>query len=296
MLRDIARHDVGRSHYRDRVESFPEEIENQVSWLVRAPMMAGMALDSIALEARVCLSVDPAGTELLTWEAWTTWMQVAEAPFAMCVLEQGETTERVINQKPRTLHHLPPGPECDAGTWLTAFFLAVTCRDAKRVASLCQVTPEFLRQASQARGGAYDEYVYSWIAAIQDFILNRPSLGDNLHRAMELSTPANATISTPEALDHLVFPEIHSFYRLAEQDTEEFNEALEQGVLLFHSYYTSKEERVKDLDGVLPPHLFGVACLAYDTAGVAPGFNPDLESGYFPEHILKRTRHDDFPI
>ncbi|WP_306366548.1 immunity 49 family protein [Nocardiopsis sp. CC223A] len=275
------------------MEKYPEK---QVSWLVDAPSMAGMVLDIIASETRVCLAMDPRAAELLTWEAWTTWMQVAEAPFAMCVLEPGETTERIINQKTRTLHHLPPGPECDAGTWLTAFFLAVTCRDEKRVASLCQVTPEFLRQASEARGGAYDEYIYPWIAAIQDFILSRPPLGDNLYRAMEMSTPANATISTPENLDKLVFPQVNTFYRLVQQDTEKFDEAVEQGIRLFHDFYTANEERSQNSDGTVPLRLLGLACMAYDLAQVVPGFDPDLDTPYFPKHILERTRHDDFPI
>ncbi|MFD6096005.1 immunity 49 family protein [Nocardiopsis flavescens] len=283
-------------HFRKLMESFPEEIEEQVSWLVTAPSMAGMALDNIALEAQVCLAVDPRAAELLTWEAWTTWMQVAEAPFAMCVLEPGQTTERMINQKVRTLHHLPPGPECDAGTWLTAFFLAVTCRDEKRVASLCGITPEFLREASEARGGAFDDYVYPWIAAIQDFILNRPSLGDNLYRAMELSKPENTTISTPENLDRLVFPVMNAFYRLVEQDTAEFDGAMEQGIRLFRDFYTSDEERARHSDGTVPLRLLGLACMAYDLARIVPDFHPDLDSPYFPVHILERTRHDDIPL
>ncbi|MFW6641423.1 immunity 49 family protein [Nocardiopsis algeriensis] len=272
---------------------FPEKIEKQVSWLVNKPMMAGMSLDSIALEARVCLSVDPTAGEWLTWEAWTTWMQVAEAPFAMCSIEPGETVERMINQKRRTLRYLLPGPECDAGTWLTAFSLAVTCRDENRVMSLCQITPAFLREASEKHGGAYDEYIYPWIAALQDFILNRPTLGDNLYQAMDLSRPENASISDAESLNFLVFPVIESLYRLAQQDTGKFNEAMEQGTRLFRAYYTADEERSRDTNGAVPLQLFGIACMAYDLAQVVPGFNPDLESGYLPKHILERSRYSE---
>ncbi|MBB6120265.1 immunity 49 family protein [Nocardiopsis algeriensis] len=275
---------------------FPEKIEKQVSWLVNKPMMADMALHSIGLEARICLSVDPTAGEWLTWEAWTTWMQVAEAPFAMCSIAPGETVERIINQKRRTLRHLPPGPECDAGTWLTAFSLAVTCRDENRVASLCQITPAFLKEASEKRGGAYDEYIYPLIAAVQDFILNRPTLGDNLYQAMDLSRPENASISDAERLNCLIFPVIESLYRLAQKDTEKFNEAMEQGIRLFRTYYTADEERSRDKQGVVPLHLFGIACMAYDLAQIFPDFNPDLDSGYLPKHILKRSRHGELEI
>ncbi|MDT0326818.1 immunity 49 family protein [Nocardiopsis lambiniae] len=296
MLSDTPKHDTSLPHFRKMMEDFPEEIEEQVSWLVTAPSMAGMALDNIALETRICLSVDPRAAELLSWEAWTTWMQVAEAPFAMCALASGETVERVINQKTRTLHPLPPGPECDAGTWLTAFFLAVSCRDEKRVDSLCRITPEFLKEAGEKRGGAYDEYIYPWIGALQDFVLNRPALGDNLQRAMELSKPENASISSAEGLDHLVFPVMNAFYRLVRQDTAQFNEAMKQGIRLFRAYYTADEERAKDSEGTVPLHLFGVACMAYDLARAVPDFNPDLESPYLPKHILERTRYGEIAL
>ncbi|MBB6120264.1 immunity 49 family protein [Nocardiopsis algeriensis] len=257
------------------------------------PPTAGMVFDNIALMTKIYLAVDPSGAHLYTWEAWTTWMQVAEAPFAMCSIAPGETVERIINQKRRTLRHLPPGHTCDAGTWLTAFSLAVSCRDENRVASLCQITPAFLREASEKHGGAYDEYIYPWIAALQDFILNRPTLGDNLYQAMDLSRPENASISDAESLNLLVFPVIESLYRLAQQDTEKFNEAMEQGTRLFRAYYTADEERSRDTNGAVPLQLFGIACMAYDLAQVVPGFNPDLESGYLPKHILERSRYSE---
>ncbi|MFD7365806.1 immunity 49 family protein [Nocardiopsis alba] len=244
----------------------------------------------------ICLSVDPRASEILTWETWTTWMQVAEAPFAMCVLEPDQTTERLINQKTRTLHHLPLGYTCGAGPWLDAFFLALTCRDEQRVASLCRISPEFLREASEARGGAYDKYIYPWITALQDFILNRPTLGENLYQAMDLSQPQNATISSAEGLDSLVLPLMNTFYRLAQQDTTKFDDAMEQALRLFHAYYTADEERARDREGTVPTHLFGIACLAYDLAQVVPDFNPDLDTPYFPKHILERSRHGEIEI
>ncbi|MEU3139921.1 immunity 49 family protein [Nocardiopsis alba] len=259
-------------------------------------MMAGMVMDTVGLESLNYLSVDRRASEVTTWEAWTTWMQIAEAPFAMCVLEPEQTTERLINQKTRTLHHLPLGYTCGAGPWLNAFFLALTCRDEQRVASLCQISPEFLREASEHNGGAYDEYIYPWIAALQDFILNRPTLGENLYQAMDLSRPENATINDAEGLNSLVFPVMNTFYRLAQQDTAKFDEAMEQGLRLFHAFYTADEERAREEEGTIPLALFGIACLAYDLAQVAPDFNPDLDTPYFPVHILERSRHGEMPI
>ncbi|WP_237449957.1 immunity 49 family protein [Nocardiopsis alba] len=296
LLSDVPKHDTGRPHFWDYMEFFEKRIEKRVSWLINSPMMAGMAMDAVGLESLNYLSVDRRASEITTWEAWTTWMQVAEAPFAMCTLEPGQTTERLINQKTRTLKYLPPSNACDAGGWLTAFFLAVTCRDEKRVFSLCQISPEFLREASEIEGGGYDEYVYPWIAALQDFILDRPTLGEHLYQAMDLSRPQNTTISSAEVLDSLAFPVMNAFYRLVQQDTAKFDEAMEQGLRLFHAFYTADEERAENIYGTIPTHLFGIACLAYDLAQVVPDFDPDLDTPYFPVHILERSRHGEMPI
>ncbi|WP_237449958.1 immunity 49 family protein [Nocardiopsis alba] len=295
MLSDIPKHDTGMPHFYRLMENFPEEAEGEVQSLIGKPWLAGMAGDLLRQNAMTCLAMDPRASEILTWETWTTWMQIAEAPFAMCVLEPDQTTERVINQKTRTLHHLPLGYTCGAGPWLNAFFLALTCRDEKRVASLCQISPEFIREASEHNGGAYDEYVYPWIAALQDFILNRPTLGENLYQAMDLSRPENATINDAEGLNSLVFPVMNSFYRLAQQDTAKFNEAMEQGLRLFHAFYTADEERARKSEGTIPLALFGIACLAYDMAQ-GTDFDPDLVTPYFPKHILERSRHGEMPI
>ncbi|MFE1077166.1 immunity 49 family protein [Nocardiopsis alba] len=296
MLSNIPKHDTSKPHYHKFMEFSQDRLEQPISWLIENPRMSGVAMEAVGLEALTFLSMDPRASEITTWEAWTTWMQTAEAPFAMSRLQPDETVERLINQKTRTLHHLPLNHSYDAGSWLTAFFLAVTCRDEQRVASLCQIPPQLLREASEADGGGYDEYIYPWITAIQDFILDRPTLGENLYQAMDLSQPQNTTISSAEVLNSLTFPVMNAFYRLAQQDTAKFNEAMEQGLRLFHTFYTADEERSENIYGTIPTHLFGIACLAYDLAQVVPDFNPDLDTPYFPVHILHRTRRNDIPI
>ena len=281
--------------YKRYLAKIEEKRESEVTGMVEAPFSADMSLDSLEIGAKICLAMDPDASELYTWEAWTTWMQVAEAFLAMSTAPHGDTIERLINHETRTLQAIAPGPSCDAGTWITAFFLAVSCRDEDRVHSLCQIPASFLKEAGESRGGGYDDYVYPWITAIQDFILNRPELGDNLYEAMRLSQPEHASISSPEKLDAFVFPPMNALYRLAEQDTEKFDEALGQGIQLFHDYYTADQERAKDLDGAVPLSLVGVACLAYDTSQITPDFAPDLSSDYLPKHILQRSWYGEFP-
>lgn len=289
------KHDLSRPHYRGLLEELEGERKHGVENLTELPFSVGLFSKEIGESARVCIAVDPNAAESFTWEFWTTWMQVAEASFAMSTIPPGETVQRRIDGQVRTLHHLTPGPECNAGTWLTAFSLAVSCRDEERVRFLCQIPVSFIREAGEARGGGHDEYIYPWVAAIQDFILNRPTLGDNLFETMRLAEPEHADISSPEDLSIFVFPAVNALYRLAEKDTDKFNDAMEQGIRLFHDYYTADEERSKSREGAVPLELLGVACLAYDTAQVDPDFHFDVESGYLPKHLLQRSWYGEFP-
>ncbi|MFD3684385.1 immunity 49 family protein [Nocardiopsis sp. NPDC058631] len=296
MTPSLPRHETSLPAYKRHLEKIQKKRESAVAGLVEAPFSVDISLNSLARSAKICLAMDPDASELYTWESWTTWMQVSEALLAMSTTPPGKTIERLINDKTRTLQAIGPSPSCDAGTWITAFFLAVSCRDEERVHSLCQIPASFLREAGESGSGGYDDYVYPWITAIQDYILNRPELADNLYEAMRLSQPEHASISSPEKLDAFVFPPINALYRLAQLDTDKFDEAFGQGIQLFHGYYTADQERTKDLNGALPLTLVGVACLAHDMNQIAPDFTPDLSSDYLPKHILQRSWYGEFPI
>ena len=296
MESNLERHDVSLPHYRDRLGRYELERREVVEEMVTSPFIVGSHLNSIRLQSQMALAVDPDANEVRTWRFWSTWMQAAEAVFAMSTADPDTTVERHIDQRTWTLNAIPPGPESDAGNWITAFSLAVSCRDEARVRFLCQIPTTFLKEAGEVRGGGYDDFIYPWIDAIQDYILNRSELGDHLYEAMRLSQPDYTSISSPDSLDYLVFPAINSLLRLAEMDAEKFNDALEQGTRLFHSYYTVDEEREKDLNGVVPMELFGLSCMAYDISQVSSEFNPSLAFPYFPEKILDRSWHGEFSL
>ena len=290
-----SRHDTSVPAYKRHLEKVERKREKEVAGMIKAPFSVGISLDNMARSARVTLAMDPDTSELYTWEAWAAWMQVAEVVFAMSTAPSGSTVERLVDHEVRTLQAIEPGPRSDAGTWPTAFFLGITCRDEERVRFLCNIPASFLKEAGESRGGAYDDYIYPWITALQDFILNRPDLGDNLYEAMRLSQHENTEISSAENLNTFIFPPMNAFYRFAEHDTVKFDEAMAFAIRLFHDYYTADEERTKDLMGAVSLPLLGIACLAYDLRQIAPDFTPDLSSEYLPEHILKRSWHEEFP-
>ncbi|NYH53300.1 hypothetical protein HNR06_002889 [Nocardiopsis arvandica] len=86
------------------------------------------------------------------------------------------------------------------------------------------------------------------------------------------------------------------FLHLVERDSDGFNAALVQGLELFKSYYTATPERCEDIEGTVPLSLLAMACLAYDTAEQDPDFRLEVESGYLPKHLVRRSWYGEFPV
>lgn len=293
---NIPRHDPSKPFYQKFMEDSATRRKEQVAWLVRDPSLADFPLENIRREAAISLAVDPDSKNLITWESWSTYMQAAEALFAASTAPRGDHVERMIDQEVRNLPSVEPSHFTDAGNWETAFFLALTCRDENRIRFLCDIPVELLKEAGESDGGSYDKFLYYWISALQDFTLDRPTLVENLTKALELSAPGQADISSSETLDKLVFPPMNTLLRLAQRDSEEFNKGLAQGLRLFHDYYTATEERSKDLNGVVPLALLALACLACDISDSDPDFQFEVESGYLPKHIIRQSWYGEFPI
>lgn len=295
MRYNIERHGIDKPGYPPFVEKVPERRKFYVQWLVDSPFDAGGPLSGVDFQAQVCLAVDTEADKLETWEAWVTWMQMSEATLAVSTQEPGSQITRMINHEERILTAVEPDYFTNAGNWIQAFCLSVTCRDQERYRSLCHIPVETLKEAGESRGTKYNPHIYHMVSALQAFVLNRPGLMDHLAKAMELSDPENAEIGTPEGLNKLVFPQLNTLMYLVRRDSNGFNEALAQGLELFRSYYTYNEERAKSLDGGTPLTLLALACLAYDTAEVDPNFRFEVESGYLPKHILERDWYGEFP-
>ncbi|WP_241522764.1 MULTISPECIES: immunity 49 family protein [unclassified Streptomyces] len=237
----------------------------------------------VALHAR-CV-VDPRAAAVETWEATVNAMQLGSAFFAVTETSDG-TVECRINRKLRSIPALGPMPSADAGAWLTAFWLAVICRDQQRMTQLCEISLERLRSPE----GAYDEYIYHWVDALQTYWLRRPGLVDKLIATIEASDPPVARIAPQDMLQGLLYPPINLFYHFVRKDEEGFNPALADALKLHKAYWTMDEDREADIDGSFALGPLAVACLAYDG-----GFTIDVESEYLPKHLLQRGWLGEFP-
>ncbi|MFE9242622.1 immunity 49 family protein [Nocardiopsis sp. NPDC006938] len=289
MSEHVERHYVSPEFFRSRALESEEEREQVVPLLETKSSLARPVLAWARVAFLTHLAVDPSAGDPRTRDAWSVCAEVAESLFAMSETPVRETVERVIGGRARSLPGAEGASFADAENWLTAFFLARTRRDAERLEFLCRIPVDRIRRAESVGGFVFDEYVYSWIHALQDHTLDRSTLSQNLLRAFELSDPSENPDTDGDYLRDIVFPQLNVFLRAAQLDTEEFNRGLEKGLRGFRSYYTQSPERAKDLDGVLPLGLLAVSCMAFDLGGEHSGFKPQFRSDYLPDHILART-------
>ncbi|MGW1351676.1 immunity 49 family protein [Streptomyces sp. sk2.1] len=238
----------------------------------------------LSLYAR-CVS-DPRAAAAETWEAAVNAMQLGSALFAVTGITEG-TVECRINRK---LRNLPaargPRSSASAGNWLSAFWLAVICREQQRMTQLCEIPLERLR----APEGAYDEYIYHWVDTLQTYWLRRPGLAEKLTTAIEMTDPAIARIAPLDLLQGQLYPPMNLFYHFVTRDTEGFTPALTEALKLHQAYWTLTEDRPTDINGSIALGPLAIACLAHDGK-----FPIGVESDYLPKHLLQHTWLGEFP-
>ncbi|MFF3395537.1 immunity 49 family protein [Streptomyces sp. NPDC002669] len=238
----------------------------------------------LSLYAR-CTS-DPRAAAAETWDATVNAMQLGSALFAVTGITEG-TVECRINRKLRTLPAARgPRSSANAGNWLSAFWLAVICREQQRMTQLCEIPLERLRSPE----GTYDEYIYHWVDTLQTYWLRRPGLAEKLTTAIEMTDPAIARIAPLDLLQGQLYPPINLFYHFVTRDLEGFTPALIETLKLHRAYWTLTEERTTDIDGSIALGPLAIACLAYDGK-----FPIDVESDYLPTHLLQHTWLGEFP-
>jgi hypothetical protein len=255
-----------------------------------------MSLGSLYIDARIDLVLDPEAENLGTWESWVGTMQMHHAMFVLTTNPEGAPVEFMVNHKIRKTTAIGPNYCANASNWLNAFALAVTCRDEKRWLELCEIPVEFLRECGESDGAQYDPYVYHWIAALQAFMVNRSELGDELVAAFELSDPEVIRFGSEEAVNKIIFPPMKVFLNLVENEPDNFNAALAQGLELWRDYFTADEERSTSIYGAVPLLLLAFACMAYDLSKYDSDFRLEVESDFLPKHIVQNSWHGEFPI
>lgn len=262
-----------------------EDLAETFRGLEQSSRMFDVAMDTALLHVQARVAVDPHGAALETWEAVVSAMQTGSALFAAASVTEG-TVECRIHHEVRTIPASGPQNCADAGNWLTAFWLAIICRDQTRMTQLCEVPLDLLR-STETR---YDEYVYHWVDALQTYWLERPGLAEKLTAAIEASYPEAATIAPRDLLQKVLYQPINLFYHFLRGSDEEFNQALVEALEFHKSYWTADEERAEDFGGYLALGPLAVTCLAYDA-----GRSIEVESEYLPKCLISRAWLGEFP-
>ncbi|WP_371788231.1 immunity 49 family protein [Streptomyces griseoaurantiacus] len=267
-------------------ERLGQNMARNTAKLERSPASIDSMLGTAVLHVQARSIVDPRAARIETWEAVVTAMQVYSALFAVTGATEG-TVQCRIDHEVRTLPAIGPRPYADAGNWLTAFWLTVVCRDQKRLTELSQIPLDRLRSEE----GAYDDYIYHWVAALQAYWSRRPGLVEELTAAMQQSHPDVATITPRDRLQQVLYPPINLFYRFLRQDAPGFNQALTEALELHKAYWTADEDRTGDPSGMMALAPLAVACLAHDG-----GIPIEVESDYLPKYLLERGWLGEFEV
>ncbi|MHC3819399.1 immunity 49 family protein [Streptomyces sp. DT9] len=286
MTLTIPRHDLPAGHEAERfAQRLDEHLTKSIDRLDDTTKAISSTFDSAVMSLHARCVIDPRAAAAETWEFTVNAMQVGSALFSTTGASEG-LIECRINHKVRTIQAIGPMSTADAGNWLTAFWLAVICRDQERMTQLSEIPLEHLRSPQ----GQYDEYIYHWVDTLQTWWLRRPDLADKLIATIEASDPKVANIAPLDLLQGLLYPPINLFYHYVRKNQDEFSPALADALRLHRTYWTLTEDRTADIDGSIALGPLAIACLAHDAE-----FPLDIESEYLPHHLLQRTWLGEFP-
>ncbi|MEV5983573.1 immunity 49 family protein [Streptomyces sp. NPDC052051] len=263
-----------------------EDLQDGMDDLGRSPAVFGLAISDTLTLVRARTVLDPEASELETWEATVSAMQVGTAAFAAAQVTDGLIQCRIMDEI-RTIPATGPQFYANAGNWLTTLWLVIICRDQERMNAMCHFPIEVLRES----GASGDEYVYHWVDALQTYWLERPGLVEKMSATIESSYPEIATIVPRDLLQNVLYQPINLFYQFLLKDHGGFNAALFEALQLHRSYWTTDDKRANDLGGAVALGPLAIACLAYDA-----GFPIEVESEYLPKHLLERAWVGEFEV
>jgi hypothetical protein len=261
------------------IESCDRDLLEDVEELSEYPEAFGMTFSSALSTAQLHCLHDPTADKSETWEAWVAAMQVGSALFA-AVTTTGDSVECRIAHEMRTLPSIEVQHFTDAGNWITAFWLAIICRDQDRMTRLCDVSIDLLR----ASGAVYDEYVYDWVDALQAYWMERPGLGEKFTAAFRGTDPDRLRVADRELMLKILYPPLNLFLQFLKRDEEQFNASLVEALRFHKEYWNADQDRRESITGTVALGPLAVTCLAYDV-----GMPIEVESEYLPKHLLERA-------
>jgi hypothetical protein len=258
-------------------------LSRNVAWALEdldvSPDAIGDALSSALTRAETRLLVDPPVGLFETWDAWVTAMQSGNALFEAALVD-ASSVQVLVEHEVRSIPASGPHSAADAGNWITAFWLAVICREKDRMTRLCQVPVDLLR----ASGAEYDDYIYTWIEALQAYWTRREDFGRLLVAAAEGTRPEQLRVTSPDLMSMVLWSPIELVTQLVRGDHARFNDSLGLALERHKQYWTMDDERARRSTGLVALGPLAIACFAHDA-----GFPIDVQSEYLPKGLLEGT-------
>ncbi|WIX85452.1 immunity 49 family protein [Amycolatopsis sp. DG1A-15b] len=221
---------------------------------------------------------DPQAEWLDTWEATVRAMQAGAALFLVSSRTEGEVEFRYGEA---TLRREAVGPNMNANavSWLDALWLAMICRERPRIDLLAAIPQDLLRASTIE----YDEFVYSWVGALQTYWTRGEGLVEEILSAMAGTDPAGLRQLDADAVLQRYYPPIEMFYHLTQRDDAKFNKSLANALELHKRFWSTEDQRTSPF-GYVALGPLAIACLARDA-----GVTIEVESEYLPANLLAGT-------
>ncbi|MFE1171711.1 immunity 49 family protein [Streptomyces sp. NPDC058773] len=278
----IPRHPFPTGNAEEGLAVLQNSSEKLIDGLEARSTRLGDALGTTLPLAKAHCLMDPRAAIFPTWDAWVNAMQVGSAVFAAATTTEASVQCRIAH-KDRTLRATGAQWYVHPGSWLSAFYLAVVCREKDRITSLCRVPLCLLRE----NGSRFGEYDYAWIDTLQTYWLGGQDLVPKLVTAVDATDPE--AVDDPETVGKLLYPPMEMFHRFIRKDRDGFNRAL-ANALQWHKEYWSEEERAFQIPGLVGLAPLAMACIAHDA-----GIPIEVESEYLPAVLIKRNWCGEFP-
>lgn len=279
-MRSVSRHPVDEAAAEEDLKILQPGLEKLPMLIERSPEGRGLrgAMHRSLRELGYRTIGDPQAVWIDTWEATVHAMQAGSALFLAANATEGEIEFRFGAD---TLRRAAVGPNMDANAvlWLDALWLAMICRERRRIDVLAAIPQDLLR-ASRI---VYDEFVYSWVGALQTYWTRGEGLVDQVLSAMAGTDPAGLRQLDPVDVLQRYYPPIEMFYHLTQRDDAKFNDSL-YNALELHRQYWSTDEQANSPFGYIALGPLAIACLARDA-----GVTIEVESEYLPVHLLAGT-------
>lgn len=278
MTTTVPRHEYPTDDVPDTLDVLGETANWILDEFTDSPVLRPQALSSTLVLAMQRCALDPQAVKFETWEAWVTAMQTGSALFAAATAPAGTRVICRIKEQERTLPATGPESHLNAGTWVTSFYLAMICRNNDGLRRLAGVPVPLLRDS----GAVFDEYMYSWVEALQSSWLGRQDVGDKLTAAFDGSAPEALQYADADLTSDILYPPMAMFFRAICRDSTKFDQALSDALRWHKDYWTVNEYRATSIDGLVAVGPLAMACLARDL-----GITVDIESEYLPKALLE---------